>query len=44
LVEKQEARVCDAAAAGNALLDDTGVDGAQFIKAACHRSVEEAFL
>jgi hypothetical protein len=28
------------AAAGNALLDDTGVDGAQFIEAACHRSVE----
>jgi len=43
LVEKQEARVC-AAAAGNALLDDTGVDGGQFIKATCHRSVEEAFL
>jgi hypothetical protein len=38
LVEKQEARVY--AAAGNALLDDTGVDGAQFIEAACHRSVE----
>jgi hypothetical protein len=42
LVEKQEARVY--AAAGNALLDDTGVDGAQFIEAACHRSVEETFL
>jgi hypothetical protein len=41
LVEKQEAR---AYAAANALLDDTGVDGGQFIKAACHRSVEEAFL
>jgi hypothetical protein len=43
LVEKQEARVYDDAA-GNALLDDTGVDGAQFIEAACHRSVEETFL
>jgi len=32
------------AAAGNALLDDTGVDGAQFIEAACHMSVEETFL
>jgi hypothetical protein len=41
LVEKQEARVY---AAGNALLDDTGVDGAQFIEAACHRSVEETLL
>jgi hypothetical protein len=42
LVKKQEARVY--AATGNALLDDTGVDGAQFIEAACHRSVEETFL
>lgn len=42
LVEQPEDRVYDdVAAAGNALLDETGVDGAQFIEAACHGSVEE---
>jgi hypothetical protein len=41
LVEQPEDRVYDDVAAGNALLDETGVDGAQFIEAACHGSVEE---
>jgi hypothetical protein len=42
LVEQPEDGVYDdVAAAGNALLNETGVDGARFIEAACHGSVEE---
>jgi hypothetical protein len=42
LVERPEDRICDdIAAAGNALLDELEVDGAQFIEAACSGSVGE---
>jgi hypothetical protein len=42
LVERPEDRICDdIAAAGNALLDELEVDGAQFIEAACNGSVGE---
>jgi hypothetical protein len=42
LVERPEDRVNDdIAAAGNALLDELEVDGAQFIEAACNGSVGE---